>query len=148
MRTRILYVFRLAWLLIEFFWLHLFVVEEQTEEDTRKSYSIEWSELLHLNETPLASIDESDWHGIASSVLWCWWHALPQPLMLADYLQMHVRWSKSNLNKQCCSMLSSVFIYIFRMHTVLVCLYTNSDRSSQLIGTQASAYKRLGSLSR
>ena len=41
-------------------WLHLFVVEEQTEEDKRKSYSIEWSELLCLNETPLASIDEAD----------------------------------------------------------------------------------------
>ena len=50
---------------MSFCWLHLFVLEEETvkvrfEEDKRKSYSIEWSELLHLDETPLASIDEAD----------------------------------------------------------------------------------------
>lgn len=41
------------------------IVEEKTikvrfKEDKRKSYSIEWSELLNLDETPLASIDEAN----------------------------------------------------------------------------------------
>ena len=48
---------------MSFCWLHLFVVEEESvkvrpEEDKRKVTPL--SELLHLNETPLASIDEAD----------------------------------------------------------------------------------------
>ena len=62
-------------------------------------------------------------------------HALQQPLMSADYHSNACKLSKSELNKRCCSRLSSVFIYPVR---------TNSDRSSQLIGTQASANRPIG----
>jgi len=34
-------------------------VKVRFKEDKRKSYSIEWSELLHLDETPLENIDEA-----------------------------------------------------------------------------------------
>ena len=38
---------------------------------------------------------------------------------------MRTRWSRSELNKWCCSMLSSMFIYPARMHTVYTQIPTN-----------------------
>ena len=60
-------------------------------------------------------------------------HAFLQPLMSADCHANACKMNKSELNKRCCSMLSSMFIYPVWMHTVCTQVLT----SSQLIGTQA-----------
>ena len=49
-------------------------------------------------------------------------HALQQPLMSGDY---HSNACKSELNKRCCSRLSSVFIYPVQMHAVYTQILTD-----------------------
>ena len=55
-------------------------------------------------------------------------------------IQMRARWSKSELNKWCCSMLSFVFIYPVRMHTVytqfwkIVSVHRDPSQCQQTIG--------------
>ena len=60
-------------------------------------------------------------------------HALLQPLMSADY---NANACKSELNKRCYSMLSSVFIYPAWMHTVCTHIFVRSQFFGRGLGTR------------